>query len=246
MTLYTWVYCLFVSSLFCSIDICVLCQYYREGNGNPLQYSCLENPWRSLVGCSPGGREESDTTERLHFHFSLSCIGEGNGNPLQCSCLENPRDSRAWWAAVYEVAQSWTQLKRLSSSSSMPIPYCFVYYSLELQCDIESHYVLHLRKRSLELYFQIQISEQWEIQRRCKANIVKNHGKVRQQWEESCGVQGRMRIPLSQRKGGFSEFSHSSVATGGDIYWKLSDIDWDWTSSKQVERIPSIFPEYTK
>ena len=57
-------------------------------------------------------------TERLHFHFSLSCIGEGNGNPLQCSCLENPRDGGACWAAVYEVAQSQTRLKRLSSSSS--------------------------------------------------------------------------------------------------------------------------------
>ena len=74
--------------------------------------------WRSLVGCSQWGCEESDTTERLHFHFSLSCIGEGNGNPLQCSCLENPRDSRAWWAAVCGVAQSRTRLKRLSSSSS--------------------------------------------------------------------------------------------------------------------------------
>ena len=74
--------------------------------------------WRSLVGWSPWSREESDTTERLHFHFSLSCIGEGNGNPLQCSCLENPRDWRAWWAAVYGVAQSRTRLKRLSSSSS--------------------------------------------------------------------------------------------------------------------------------
>ena len=73
---------------------------------------------RNLVGCSPWGREESDTTERIHFHFSLSCIGEGNGNPLQCSCLENPRDWRAWWAAVYGVAQSRTRLKRLSSSSS--------------------------------------------------------------------------------------------------------------------------------
>ena len=57
-------------------------------------------------------------TERLHFHFSLSCSGEGNGNPLQCSCLENPRDGRAWWTAVYGIAQSQTQLKRLSSSSS--------------------------------------------------------------------------------------------------------------------------------
>ena len=61
-------------------------------------------------------------TERLHFHFSLSCIGEGNGNPLQCSCLENPRDGGAWWAAVHGVAQSWTRLKRLSSSSSSKEP----------------------------------------------------------------------------------------------------------------------------
>ena len=73
---------------------------------------------RSLVGCSQWSLEESDTTERLHFHFSLSCIGEGNGNPFQCSCLENPRDSGAWWAAVYGVTQSRTQLKQLSSSSS--------------------------------------------------------------------------------------------------------------------------------
>ena len=73
---------------------------------------------RSLVGCSPWGRSESDTTERLHFHFSLSCIGEGNGNPLQCSCLENPRDGGAWWAAIFGVAQSRTRLKWLSSSSS--------------------------------------------------------------------------------------------------------------------------------
>ena len=56
-------------------------------------------------------------TERLRFYFSLSCTGEGNGNPLQCSCLENPRDGGAWWAAAYGVAQRWTQMKRLSSSS---------------------------------------------------------------------------------------------------------------------------------
>ena len=67
---------------------------------------------RSLVGCSPWGRWESDTTQQLHFHFSLSCIGEGNGNPLQCSCLENPRDSGACWAATYGVTQSRTRLKR--------------------------------------------------------------------------------------------------------------------------------------
>ena len=74
--------------------------------------------WRSLVGYSPWGLRQLDTTKWLHFHFSLSCIGEGNGNPLQCSCLENPRDGGAWWAAIFGVAQSWTRLKRLSSSSS--------------------------------------------------------------------------------------------------------------------------------
>jgi len=93
----------------------------RQSTGNPLQYSCLENPmdggaWRAAV--SPWGCEESDMTEWLHFHFSLSCTGEGNGNPLQCSYLENPRDGGAWWAAVYGVAQSRTRLKWLSSSSS--------------------------------------------------------------------------------------------------------------------------------
>ena len=71
---------------------------------------------RRLVGYSPWDCEESDTAERLPFHFSLPCIGEGNGNPLQGSCLENLRDGGAWWAAVYGVAQSRTRLKRLSSS----------------------------------------------------------------------------------------------------------------------------------
>ena len=77
-------------------------------------------PWTEEPGrLQSVGSEESDMTERLHFHFSLSCIGEGNGNPLQCSFLENHRDGGAWWAAVYGVAQSRTRLMRLSSSSSM-------------------------------------------------------------------------------------------------------------------------------
>ena len=80
-------------------------------------------PWTEEPGrLQSMGSLESDTTERLYFHFSLSCIGEGNGNPLQCSCLKNPRDGGAWWAAVYGVAQSWTRLKRLSSSSSSRSP----------------------------------------------------------------------------------------------------------------------------
>ena len=88
----------------------------RQWHPTPVLLPGKSHGWRSLVGCSPWGRYESDTTEQHHFHFSLSCIGEGNGNPLQCSCLENPRDRGAWWAAVYAVTQSRTWLKQLSSS----------------------------------------------------------------------------------------------------------------------------------
>ena len=90
----------------------------RQWHPTPVLLPGKSYGWRSLVGCSPRGREESDTTQQIHFHFPLSCIGEGHGNPLQCSCLENPRDRGAWWAAIYGVAQSRTRLKRLSSSSS--------------------------------------------------------------------------------------------------------------------------------
>ena len=92
----------------------------RKWQPTPVLLPGKSHAQRSLLACSPWGCEESDTTESLHFHFSLSCIGEGTGNPLQCSCLENPRDGGASWSAVYGVAQSRTRLKRLSSSSSSP------------------------------------------------------------------------------------------------------------------------------
>ena len=91
--------------------------FRRQWQPTPVLLPGKSHGCRSLVGCSPWGCEESDKTERLHFHFSLSCIGEGNGNPLQCSCVENRRHWGAWWAAVYGVAQSWTRLKQLSSSN---------------------------------------------------------------------------------------------------------------------------------
>ena len=83
----------------------------RQWHPTPVLLPGKSHGRRSLVGCSPWGRKESDTTERLHFDFSLSCTGEGNGDPLQRFCLENPRDGGACWAAVYGVAQSWTRLK---------------------------------------------------------------------------------------------------------------------------------------
>jgi len=91
----------------------------RQWQPTPVLLPGKSHGRRSLVRCRPWGCWESDTTERLHFHFSLSCIGEGNGNPLQCSCLENPRDGGAWWVAVCGVTQSQTRLKWLSSSSIM-------------------------------------------------------------------------------------------------------------------------------
>ena len=90
----------------------------RKWQPTPVLLPGKSHGWRSLVGYSPWGCKELDTTERLHFHFSLSCTGEGNGNPLQYSCLENPSDGGVWWAAIYGVAQSQTLLKWLSSSSS--------------------------------------------------------------------------------------------------------------------------------
>ena len=92
-----------------------------------------------LVGCSPWGREESDTAKRLHFHFSFSWIGEGKGNSLQCSCLENPRDGGAWWVTVYGVTQSQTWLKQLSSSSSSSILQTVPWSDVVVICGKESH-----------------------------------------------------------------------------------------------------------
>ena len=93
----------------------------RRWHPTPVLLPGKSHGQRSLVGCSPWGRRESDTTEQLHFYFSLSYTGEGNGNPLQCSCLENPRDGGAWWTAIYGVTQSQTRLKWLGSSSSKSI-----------------------------------------------------------------------------------------------------------------------------
>ena len=115
---------LFCVSIFIVYIYCI--SWRRQWHPTPVLLPGKSRGQKSLVGCSPWGRSELDTTERLHFHFSLSCIGEGNGNPLQCSCLENPRDGGAWWAAVYGVTQSRTWLKRLSrSSSSSSIAYLF-------------------------------------------------------------------------------------------------------------------------
>ena len=110
----------------------MLWSWREQWHPTPVLLPGKSHGWRSLVGCSSWGREESDTTEQICFHFSLSCIGEGNGNPLQCSCLGNPRDGGAWWAAVYGVTQSWTRLKQLSSSSRHTLKQRFSNFGVEI------------------------------------------------------------------------------------------------------------------
>ena len=112
----------------------------RQWHPTPVLLPGKSHIWRSLVGCSPWGRKESHTTEWLHFHFSLSCIGEGNGNPLQCSCLENPRDGGAWWVAIYGVAQSRTRLKWLSSSMHKKKPaFCCFFCMMTIICTSQGY-----------------------------------------------------------------------------------------------------------
>ena len=78
----------------------------RQWHPTPVLLPGKPHGRRSLVGCSPWGHKESDMTEQLHFHFSLSCIGEGNGNPLQCSCLENPRDGSLVGCCLWGCTES--------------------------------------------------------------------------------------------------------------------------------------------
>ena len=105
------------------------CFYWRRRwHPTPVLLPGKSHGWRSLVGCSPWGCKESDTSERLHFHLLLSRIGEGNSNPFQCYCLENPRDGGASWASIYGIAQSWVQLKQLSSSSSSCCFYSSIFH----------------------------------------------------------------------------------------------------------------------
>ena len=136
----------------------------RQWQPTPVLLPGKSHGQRSLVGCSPWGRWESDMTERLHFHFSLSCIGERNGNPLQYSCLENPRDRGAWWAAVYGVAQSRTRLKQLSSSSSRTV----------LKCSflIGSNLNWHCRQKPRKKCFQANSPFQNECSQVCSLSQV--------------------------------------------------------------------------
>ena len=145
--------------------------YTIQWHPTPVLLPGKSHGWRSLVGCSPWGRWELDTTEQLHFHFSLSCIGEGNANPLQYSCLENPRDGGACWAAVCGVAQSWTRLKRLSSSRSIQ----FVCHKLILHSPKGECFPISLLTNSEILLGETRMMKELEIRQRKKWFPTKVH-----------------------------------------------------------------------
>ena len=105
------------------IDSALFYSWGRQWHPTPVPLLGRSHGQRSLVGCSPWGHWESDTTEQLHFHFSLSCIGEGNGNPLQCSCLENPRDGEAGglpFMGSHRVGYDWSDLVAVAVFCSLP------------------------------------------------------------------------------------------------------------------------------
>ena len=152
----------------------------RQWHPTPVLLPGKSHGRRSLEGCSPCGLWGSDTTERLHFHFSLSCIGEGNGNLLQFSCMENPRDRGAWWAAVYGVAQSRTWVMRLSSRSrSSRIRIC-TYTSYKISSNnIEFLYFLFLFSQCFHFLcieiksskFSIVLNLVWHLMKICQGKF---------------------------------------------------------------------------
>ena len=138
----------------------------REGNGTPLQYSCLENPmdrgpwWATVHGVAKSWTQLSDFTFTFHFY----ALEKENGNPLQCSCLENPRDGGAWWAAVSGVAQSRTRLKRLSSSSSSSsaVHYCsdrnlWLLSCVRLHTGLDKIFLTSYKHRNINYYISCRI-----------------------------------------------------------------------------------------
>ena len=129
----------------------------RQWQSTPALLPGKSHGWKSLVGCHLWGRTELDTTERLHFHFSLSCIGEGNGNPLQCSCLENPRDGGAWWApsmGSHRVGHDWGNLAAAAAAAAAGcrmLNMLILYSCLTYRILVFKKFVFHVKVHLLQL-----------------------------------------------------------------------------------------------
>ena len=188
----------------------------RQWQPTPVLLPGNSHEWRSLVGCSPGGRQESDTTELLHFHFSLSCVGEENGNPLQYSCLENHGDGGAWWAAISGIAQSRTRLKWLNSSSSSRKRRCFLIWGFpdssvgkESACNAGDPGSIPGSGRSAGEAIGYPLQYSWAS---LVAQLVKNPPAMRETWVLSLGWED----PLEKGKA-----THSSI-----LAWRIPWTVW--------------------
>ena len=184
-----------MNSIYVCVCVCMYTiEYYsaiegrRQWHPTPVLLPGKSHGQRSLVGCSPWGRKESDTTERLHFHFPLSCIGEGNGNPLQCSCLENPRDRGAWWATIHGVAKSWTRLKRLSSSSSHRKNEIMSFVATWIELEI-----IILSKSERERQILYDIAYIWNLKYDTE-NLSIKQKQIHRHSKQTCGFQESRRM----------------------------------------------------
>ena len=143
------IWCIFadreVSNLFTTLSNLTIINAFgwrRQWKPTPVLLPGKSHGRKSLVGCSPWGQEESETTERLQFHFSLSCIGEGNGNPLQCSCLENSRDEEPGGllsVRSHRVGHDWSDLAAAAAAAGMHLADIFK-FSIVQTWEIFLHY----------------------------------------------------------------------------------------------------------
>ena len=202
----------------------------RRWHPTPVILAGKSQGQRSLVGCNPWGRKESDTIERLHFHFSFSCIGQGNGNTLQCSYLENPRNGGAWWAAVYGVEQSRTRLKRLSSSMSiesvMPSNHLILYHPLLLLPSI----FLRIRVFSNQSALCIRWPKYWSFSFIISpTNEYLGPISFRMDWLDFHAVQGNLKslsnITVQNHQFFALSFLHIPTLTYIHDHWKNHSLD---------------------
>ena len=214
----------------------------------PVHLSGKSHGWRSLVGCSPWGLWELETTEWLHFQFSLSWIGEGNGNPLQYSCLENSRDRGAWWAAIYGVTQSWTRLKQLSRSSSMPEPVMLKKLKLKLWSFYESFYE--------DLQDLIELTPPKEVP------FIIGHWRAKVGSQETPGVTGKFGLGVRNEGRAKANRVLSRELTGNSKHplpttqemtlhmditrWSILKSDWLYSLQPKMEKLYMVSKKKTR
>ena len=225
-----------------SLSLFTFMHWRRQWQPTPALLLGKSLGWRSLIGCSPWGHKKSDTTERLHFYFSLSCIGEGNVDPLQCSSLENPRDGGAWWAAIYGVTQSQPRLKRPSSFWIMVL-------ERTLESPLDSNEIKTVNSKGNQPWIligrtmlKLKLQSLGHLMQRGdslektlmlgKIEGRRRRGKQRMRWLD--GITNTMYMCLSK----FQEMVKDREAWGAVVYRVTKSGTWlsDWTTTNGMEK----------